>query len=264
MEMRLRTAALVLLSGPLLVACSNEPKHDYSDKGTVVGATDSPRPAEKSSSPASAPGDATIAKSDLTAEQATLYADVQLFEAAAQEKAKAKEGGFGGSFGSFSDDEDPGGSSFSMPKPDGIQVAESYSLSWADGKVVSYELSAESGERILFEDGRYYVDVKADEALGRQLAEAVEQVGAAVDTWTTTHGEAPYIGSAQGGVELAKEMFGDITGDEVKLPLPDGITHGGYSSSGDGYQVTLKADSPKEFATLTRDGVSYTRVLEIV
>lgn len=249
--------APLLAAAPLLVACGGEPAHDYSDEGTVVGATDTPSgtPSDKQSDKQSA-GLATVAKSSLTDEQARLYEDMVLFEQTARAKVG---GGWGGSFGRFTEP----GDSHGMQKPAGIQVADDHTIGWQDGELRSYALTTVSKERMTFEDGKIYLDVAFEKAQDPALGRVAQQLTAAVDSWRTRHGFRPLVEAVGGGLELRHDSSAG-NDERVKVSLPDGLTLDEFARMNDEYRVGVLSAATQERALLTQDGLAFVRALEVV
>lgn len=267
MDLRLSTAALLFLAAPLLAACGEDPVHDYSDKGTVVapGAPGSSDKAASDGSSGSSDGldldKGTISRSMLSREQEQLYADMLLYREVAESTAAEKgPNAGGGSVGTFSDDPD---NDHSTRKPAGIQVATGYEVAWNNGDVHSYALTTESGERMEFADGKTFVETPVPSARDKDLTAAVETLRAAMLAWSSEHGDAPSVSSYFDGVVLKTGLFADDDKD-VEVELPDGISHGGYSSSGTSYEVVLESERTKESVTITGSGTSVMRSLEVV
>jgi len=260
MEMRLKTAALLLLTAPLLAACGEEPVHDYSDAGTVVGADGAPSPEPKKSDvPSAAPDGSTIARAALTSEQAQLYDDVLLFEETAI--AAAAQGK--GSVGTLSEQRDPD-DRFEIVKPAGIQVAERYEISWNEGKLVSYALISGSGERVEAEAGTISIDVEVDTAQDPVLVALLDEVSVAAKVWTAKHGEPPFVTSSMfDGLQLTGGMSDDSL-EPVKLDLPEGIRTGDSSRTNDEFSAEFHCDRSRESATITQDGITYFRTYQVV
>lgn len=256
MNRPLTATAVSALLVAALTGCGSDDGTDPSEWGTgeVVGASPAATP------DADSDGD-TISKSALSAEQTTLHAEMILFEDVA--KAKASEGsGGGGVSASFRESDDEEGRW--LERPDGIRLAKDYTITWSNGKLTSYQLKTDQGEQMTYEAGRISVDVAVDTPRDGDLERSARQLERAVADWVAKHGKPPSVSDSSGGITLAEGFFSESDIAEVEVPFEGDISMVESFSANDEYTVHLRSDDTQENATLTQDGLTFSRPFEIV
>lgn len=266
----LTAAAVSALLTAALTGCGTEDGTDASEWGTgeIVGAspgaspTESTEPEVSGSPRTTETGDDTISKSALNEEQTTLHAEMLLFEDIA--KAEASEGNDAGSASaSFRDaDEDDAGDW--LKRPDGIRVAQAYVITWSNGKINTYTLTTDSGERMTYEAGRISLDVTVDSPRDSELERSAQELERAVADWVDQHGKPPAVSHGSGRTTLSEGFFGESDIAEVEVAFEGDITMAGSFNTNDEYTVHLRSNESQEDAWLTQDGLKFSRLHEIV
>lgn len=280
MRQTLTTAVASVCLAVVLTGCGSDDGTDAAEwgKGEVVGASPVATPKTPSGSPsdettsAASPddsgdsggpeglGDDTIPSTELSADQATLYEEMVLFEDVA--KARAREGSGGGTTASFREAGEP--EDRWLQRPDGISLAQRYAITWDGGKLLTYTLTTDARERMTYEAGRISLDVTVDPPRDQAFERAAQQLERAVDDWRTRNGEPPTVSTSPGRFTLAESFFGESEIKEVEVPFEGDISMKEFSSSNGDFSVDLRSGETGENAWLTQDGLTFSRPFEVV
>ncbi|GGD22338.1 hypothetical protein [Nocardioides daphniae] len=263
LRLRRRCLALLLVAAPLVAGCGGAEQPDPSEWGTAVeepGQQAKPPEAEADDAASTQDGidlvKGTITMAALSQQQRQLHDEAVLFEEFA--KTEVGEGG-GGRNGTFTDDPD---SDFGTLRPAGVELADRFEVTWANGALVSWTLSTDSGESVSYEEGAFRVDVALEQAQDEALIRATDELAEAVEAWRQEHGEYPSVTNDYDTIQVKAGLFDESDG-VVEIPLPDTVRHAGFASNGEEFLVSLKSTVTGEASLLTQDGLSWSRPLEV-